>query len=378
MDRFFELSKRSSKNGRRKIKMSLLEIHQDNESTNKNGIHWKEEYILNNLESAKGMPIAAEFLTDDKDIPFGHGLTGVDSTENEPIFENSECVGCIETAYPANVEINGVKKRVLLGEGYIFSQRYPKFTKWLNNEINSGNVLSSIEIMGTEDNDNLIMYENNDYSPEFRTPQEFSFSGTAILSVEAADDSALILQINSKEEDENMDEKMLSAFVDSVKATIVEINDKTSAYEDEKTCLTSELNEVKANYETVKAALDAAKKELEELHTEIDAKYAEIDALKAALGKAEAENKIREMEDAIAKFSETEKEYAQTEINSFKENPENGSIDGIVAKIYASIGEKAKADAEKHIAEQNAAQNDVVDIFANVEPTGSNDDANIF
>ena len=67
---YFELSKRNSKGGKRKIKMSLLEIHQDEKATNKNGLHWREQYILNNLDSIQEMPICCEFLDEDKSIPY--------------------------------------------------------------------------------------------------------------------------------------------------------------------------------------------------------------------------------------------------------------------------------------------------------------------
>ena len=93
-----EISQRTSKGGRVPIKIALLKIHEDATETNKNGIHWNEEYVAAAMESAKLMPICAE-LCDDKATPIGNGMTGTIVNENgikEPVFENSETVGVIE------------------------------------------------------------------------------------------------------------------------------------------------------------------------------------------------------------------------------------------------------------------------------------------
>ena len=60
MNKILELSSRSSKGGRRKIKMVLLTLHNEGEK-NLNNISWKEEYVLNNLESAKGYSYMCKF-----------------------------------------------------------------------------------------------------------------------------------------------------------------------------------------------------------------------------------------------------------------------------------------------------------------------------
>lgn len=73
--------------GRRKIKMVLHEIYSDRTHWNRNGITYLEQYTRDNADSVKGMPLCAEFLDDDKDVPYGHGLTG--HIKNMPVFEDS-------------------------------------------------------------------------------------------------------------------------------------------------------------------------------------------------------------------------------------------------------------------------------------------------
>ena len=126
MNKVLELSSKSSKGGRRKIKMVLLTIHNDGE-TNLNGISWKEEYVLNNLDSIKGIPICASFIDEDKETPFDHGYTEtveIGDGKSEPLFINSECCGVIEDAKIEDLEIDGETNRVLVGYGVLFYQIY--------------------------------------------------------------------------------------------------------------------------------------------------------------------------------------------------------------------------------------------------------------
>ena len=129
-----EISKRSAKGGRVPIKIALLKIHEDANETNRNGIHWDETCVKNAMESAISMPICAEFIDEDKSIPLGHGLTGIvinDDGISEPVFENSETVGCFESGMIENININGNEIKALTAKGYLFNQRYPSFVKWV-------------------------------------------------------------------------------------------------------------------------------------------------------------------------------------------------------------------------------------------------------
>ena len=79
------------------------------------------------------------------------------------------------------------------------------------------------------------------------------------------------------------------------------------------------------------------------------------------------------MNSAIADFSDEEKAYAQAEIEAFTADPINCEINSVVNKIWEGIGKKAKEDA-KIVAEQNASNNEVDDIFAEVSEINSADE----
>lgn len=85
--RFLEISQATNPNGRRRVKIVLHEIYPDNTRWNINGISYLEQYTRDNADTVKGMPLCAEFLDNDKEIPYGHGLTG--QIKNMPVFEDS-------------------------------------------------------------------------------------------------------------------------------------------------------------------------------------------------------------------------------------------------------------------------------------------------
>lgn len=159
---------------------TLYKIHDDPEETNKNGIHWKREYAEIAMENSGTIPICAEFIdTEKKDVPLGHGLTG--EIENnglrEPIFETSEVTGAIEDyAIETIKDENGNDIDVVTGSGYIFSQRYPAFLKWVRENYALGKVCTSVEIMGLAENSNNIVYEEETPKEDFRTPYEYLYS----------------------------------------------------------------------------------------------------------------------------------------------------------------------------------------------------------
>lgn len=70
----YEISSENKIAGRRPIKVVLHEIFPDNTRWQENGISWKEEYVQANLHSVVGMSIVAEFLTEDRDVPYNHGI----------------------------------------------------------------------------------------------------------------------------------------------------------------------------------------------------------------------------------------------------------------------------------------------------------------
>lgn len=396
LGKILEISKQTSKGGRVPIKIALLKIHEDEKETNKNGLHWKEEYVLNAIDSVKLMPICASFCDETKSTPLDHGLTGEEIDNDgvrEPLFENSETVGCFESANIEDVNVNGNDIRALVANGFLYNQRYPNFVKWVRQNKALGNVDSSIEIMGLETNDNKIVYEESEPKDEFRTPKEFIFSGTSILSVSPADDNAIVLEVAQKQEnkeDKTLDEKELKELIQS---TISETNSKNEELLAKITELNSTISEkdsVIAEKEEkiveLNATVEQVQKALDDLKKEHETYWAERDALEKELGTLKAKARIGELNTAIEGFSDEEKKYAESEINSFNEKPLEGNIDAIVDKIYAGIGQASKkADAEAKVAEQNSAKenkdNEVIDIFSEMcseTQDADEEDVNIF
>ena len=351
-----EIGNRNLKGGRKYIKMALLTIHEENE-TNLNGIHWSEKNVLANLERIKGMPICCEFTDETKSVPLGHGYSDqiIDENGNAyPLFENSEVVGTIEKAQIETITIDDVDKRVLVGEGYLYNQRYPNFVKWLKDSMSDGQVKSSIEIIGTEENNNHIIYEG-EVSDEYRAPSVFSYSGTCVLSVVAADENAIVLEAaslnknkNKESEDNVMDEKTLALICDSVKNTISETNSKNAEYETKIAELNqiitdkdAKIGELNASVAEIQTAIETVKAEMAKKESELNAAWDEKAALEKALGEAMAKERLGELNEAIKDFSEEQKNFAKDEIEKFNADPTNVEINTVLDAIYRGIGKQS-------------------------------------
>lgn len=384
MSKILEMASKS-KGGRKRIVMVLHKIHEDAAETNRNGIHWDEQCVRNNIDSVKGIPICAEFMDDTKEVPLGHGYTSIKNIDgkSEPVFENSECVGMIEYGEIRTIDINGETIKALVGTGYLYSQRFPKFVAWVKKNTLLSNVDSSIEIVGREENDNHIVYVEENPSDDFRTPRLYDYSGTAILSIRPADENAIILEVSSKkpskEENIKMDEKELKEIIRGV---ITETNSKNDELNAKISELNSQLTEKDRTITELNATIEKLNKAIEDCKQDKEGNQAKMEALQKELGELKAQTRLNELESAIETFSEEEKEYAKSEINSFKENPMDGSVDSIVSKIYAGIGQASKKAAEEaRVAEQNAArENETIDIFSEVNSDTSveSEDTNIF
>lgn len=377
-----EVSKRSSKGGRVPIKIVLLKIHDDPKETNKNGLHWDETFVTNAIESAKSMPICAEFCTEDKDVPLGHGLTGVEANSdgiNEPVYKNSETVGVIEDAEIQEIEVNNSKIKALVGSGVLFSQRYPNFVKWVRQHHALGNVDTSIEIMGTAENDNKIVYVEDEPKQEFRTPKDFLFSGTAILSISPADDDAVIVEVAEKQnkEEKSMTEQEIMKIVQDA---IADLNTAQADADAKIAEVNSEMVEKDAKIAELETQVESANGQIAEKDTQIAELNSKIEELNATIQENEKEKALGKLDAALAGYSEEEQKFAEAEINSYREDPLNGSLDAITSKICVGIVAKQKEDAK--IAEQNADkhQDDIEDIFSEVSSfeDEAEEDINIF
>ena len=378
MNKILEINKRISKGGRKNIRMVLLTIHEEGEM-NRNGITWVEQYVLDNLESIKGIPICATFLDEDKEDLYDHGYTETVESEDgksEPLFLNSESVGVIEDAKIEVIEIDGETKKVLVGYGYIFCQRYPNLCE----KLESSKVKSSIEIMGTDENNRKIIYDGG-YKEKGRKPMVFDFTGTCLLGVLEADENCYVLEVaenKNKEEKLNMDENKI---IEVIQKAITETN---AVKADTETKIAELNSQIEAKDAEIKEA-NEAKEVAENNASEKDSKIAELEAENAKLKEELAACKKREACEAfdamLANYTDDEKKCVESEINAYKENPLDGNADEIISKICRNIVENQKrAEADAKIAEQNEAkENETIDIFSEVNSDEEKDeDTNIF
>ena len=378
MNKILEINKRISKGGRKNIRMVLLTIHEEGEM-NRNGITWVEQYVLNNLESIKGIPICATFLDEDKEDLYDHGYTETVESEDgksEPLFLNSESVGVIEDAKIEVIEIDGETKKVLVGYGYIFCQRYPNLCE----KLESSKVKSSIEIMGTDENNRKIIYDGG-YKEKGRKPMVFDFTGTCLLGVLEADENCYVLEVaenKNKEEKLNMDENKI---IEVIQKAITETN---AVKADTETKIAELNSQIEAKDAEIKEA-NEAKEVAENNASEKDSKIAELEAENAKLKEELAACKKREACEAfdamLVNYTDDEKKCVESEINAYKENPLDGNADEIISKICRNIVEnQKKAEANAKIAEQNEVkENETIDIFSEVNSDEEKDeDTNIF
>ena len=388
----FEVSSRKCKNGRRKFKAILHEIYPDscvdteNEcgtQYNLNGITWLRSYCETALPTIKDMSLRVEFLDEERSEICGHGDTGVD--DGLPLFEDATVIGHFTKGYIDTItDADGNEKTVCCGEGYIDEMCYHNYVAKLEEDVANDLMPSgSVEIFKTETNE-AIKYLYG-YKKTGRIPTEFIYSGFAVIGVQPADNTAQLLELNTKE-DNAMNMEEIKAIVDETVAALgnhtAEMNEYKASCDTlvseanaKVEAITSEMNELKASSEQIKKALDEASEELNEKHKELAALYEEIDELREELGKAKARERIGELNSAISGFSAEEQAYATNEINAFKANPIEGDITTVTNAIYAGIGKNAKQTAP--VAEQNSATD--IDIFGGIEnPSVPNEDVDIF
>lgn len=389
MNKILELSSRSSKGGRRKIRMVLLTLHKKDEK-NLNGISWNEEYVLNNLDSIKGIPICASFLdTELKDVPLDHGYTEtveIGDGKSEPLFNNSECCGVIEDAKIEDLEINGEMKRVLVGYGYLFYQRYKNFCDYIKENILLSDVKSSIEIVGK--NGGNIIYDGG-YNEEIRYPQVFDFSATAILGVKEADENCYILEVAQKQEKLKEENKNMEfdkkEFETVLRSALSEINSEKKTHDDEVSELNNKIADLNSQIETkdntiseLNASVEQLQATLKQMESDRDTYWAERELLEREIAKAKVAEKLAELDNSLKEFNAEEKEVAKEDIEELKKNINacqkkeelnnvTSEINSIKSKICLNIVAKQKqAESEARISEQNSEEVKIEDIFSEV------------
>lgn len=373
---FFELSAKRKNNGRRDFKMVLHEIYPDScikdkigTMFNGNGICWIEQYVLDNMDSVKGMSLTAEFLNKEKTELNSHGLT--DQKDGIPIFENAEIIGNFSHSTIEDVEINNETKRCHVGHGEIDEMRYYNFVQELEKRFADGSApLGSVEIVRQIDQDQIV-YQNGKFE-QGRIPTHFCYSGFAVLGIEPADKSCVMLELNEqKEEIFHMDEikKMFSDLC-------ALINENTAAKQTAEE-LNAQIAEQNASVAQLQAALEEIKKERQALDEKYNQLWAETELLRQEVAKAKVKERVGELNSALVDYTEEEKKYAETEINAFNADPMSVEINSIVDKINIEIGKATKA-AAKVAAEQNALEKQHVDIFQEVHSADNDKDVSIF
>ena len=377
----YEISSENKIAGRRPIKVVLHEIFPDNTRWQENGISWKEEYVQANLHSVVGMSIVAEFLTEDRDVPYNHGMTDVREEDKLPLFEDATMVGHFDKAYVDDVEIGGVTKRCLVAEGTLDEMRYPKFVAWLRENMADSVVKGSVEIVGKPEHDGYIIYSGG-WKEEGRVPQYYDYSGYAILSVKPADEAAIVMELNNKKldkEDGTMDEKTKNELMAAVTGAVSEVNSKWEEYWAKVDTLLAEISQLKADiaqkeadikqlqadYDKEAAAKEAAEAGLTEANAAKEAAEASLVEANAKITEMQNAAAVAELNAALTPYTEEQRAVAKEDIDAFNSNPGSVEINSIVGKICTAMVQAAR---ESQIAETNAASQ--IDVFGMTDDAG--------
>jgi predicted nucleic acid-binding Zn-ribbon protein len=369
--------------GRTNVKWVVLELHDSHEQFNKNGITWLEEFVQANIDSIKGMPICAEFLDDwQKDEPFGHGFS--ETKDGKPLFEYSVVVGSTENGYIDTVEVNGEQKKVLIAEGYLYNQRYPKFVQWLKSEMyDDKQPDTSVEICAKDGYDYIVY--NDGWKEKGRVPKIFDFSGSAILGIEPADDSAVLLELNAKikKEDKKMadNKETILELNNKLDQKSTEINELKNSIKDKDSELEKVQGELNSKQEELGALVDKNKeveKELNEVKTSKEDLEKELNSLKEFKKEVEDEKLKVELNQKLSSYTEDEQKLVEDKVNEFNEAPSQEKMDAIVNEINSEIAKAILAERQKQVKSEKNNKND--DIFSDVVEVNNNevDDDDLF
>ena len=367
MLKILELSELQKKTGRRSIKMILHEVYQSEDEFNKNGITWLEPYVSNNIKSAEGTPFVAEFFDSEQDYPWGHGKQKIVNGELQ--FERSTVVGMIEKAYVQSVDVNGETILAAVAEGYLFANRYPNFMSWMETKIQEGApVESSVEIARTGENQ-AITYRDG-WKPEGRIPTEYEYIGHAILGIEPADDSAVLLELNSKKKGDftAMELKELQKLAEDRLVEINALNAAKTQMEEAKLALEADMEAKVSEVNTLVAEVKALGEAKAALEAEKEAVSAELNSFKEKEAQEKLEALKAEFNSKLDAFEESEKTVAEAEINAFNEAPSaelmSKALNKINSGIVASIMESRQAELNSK--KENKAP-DVYEAFADTK-----------
>lgn len=378
----FEIFNQISNNGQRRFKVVLHEVYPDScvidglgSITNRNGICWIQRFCEDALSTIQGQSLKCEFADADRTELLGHGETGFSEDDGLPLFENATMIGPFDKAYIDQItDQDGVTKTVCIGEGTIDSLCYHALCQKLDEEIANGNApFGSVEILRSPGLDSIIYLDGHTQQDFGRIPEKFMYSGFALLGVRPADPTARIIELNNEvgtKMTEDQIRQMITDAINEMTNANVEMQSVREKCAADVALKDNEIAELNKQIDALKSELEACKTDKDELSTAKDQATTEMQSLKDEMSELQKANKVNEMNSAIADFSDEEKKYAESEINSFNENPDSCEINSIVTKIWEGIGKtakQAKADAQA-VAEQNAAKAkiDMEDIFGEV------------
>ena len=368
-----EISEKKNDAGKVYAKMVLHEIYKSESEWNKNGITWLGEYVEPNIESIANMPLVAEFIDEEKALPFGgHGDMQMDD-KGRVVFEDSLVVGSfIRGNIERNVEVNGKVIDAVVGEAVLYEQRFPKLIDYLREEFSQGNkVDGSVEIAANKSKGyDKIVYRDG-WKEQGRIPVEFQYSGHAlVVGIESADESALMVELNAyrKQEktDDNSDDKgsqekdaknggklveeLIKAKDEKIEALTSEVNSLTSQIEE----LNSKLEEANGQVSELNETIVEVNKALETEKAEKTTMETELNSLREFKDKKEQEAKVAE----VNKYFEEEvvkNGFEEEEVNSLKEYIEKVDLDGLkkaeaelCVKKFKQMA-KAKDEVEKDV-----------------------------
>lgn len=334
-------------------------IHEDKTDSNKNGLNWQEQYVLDNFDSVVGMPI--KYSADWDGEPTDHGYF-TDDGDGGIISYYTEIAG---TVLSARVDtIPGSNRKGLICNAYVDTIVHSSLAKWIKLRYLEGKPIdTSIEICGKKDEFGVmrnIVYEAGvNSSPKI--PKEFDYIGSAILGVEPADDYATIIVVNNKGEEEKMTQK-------EAEDKIIELNKQIKILEKNEDLVTAN------------ATIETITKEKDDLEIKINEIEKEKVLLEEYKEKNEESIRVNEFVSKIDEdFSKEVVESFKEQLDQYKTNSKEFNTNELIVNMYKKelelkINEVDKEKKEK--LELNNKKNE--DMFVNNEAgKASEDDDNL-
>jgi len=354
LKQILELSAEDRKTGQRKIKIVMHEIYESESRYNLNGISWLNPYVEQRISTAIGAPFVAEFYDSEQDMPLGHGKQLIVNGELQ--FKNSTVVGLIQDAYVERVDVNGKSILAAVAEGILYANRYPNFVSWIEQQREKGYAIeSSVEIARIPGND-YVNYRDG-YKELGRIPVDYEYIGHAILGITPADDSAVLLEINSHKKGDLLMNEQIEKLqklaedrlleINELQAKVKEAEEEVSAKEDELKEKDAQAAEKDKEKEEEMNALVLKVKELEATTTELNTVKEAVEAELNAFKEVEAEQKLEELKAEFntktAIYSEEEKATAEAEINAFVEAPSVELMSAAINKLDSTVAQSILA-----------------------------------